>query len=133
MNSWIMKIWLETHDESVWPDLSTHQPPGACHVTCLEQHPTSDMIEKMCSPDFFSEHEYKYVCGKFGMAGGKNFYLKADGTYPAVYSSCIKLKENPEVVPQKAPNNNDAGYLFPVSITVEDLSSIEGYEKTTLV
>nr|XP_058966526.1 tyrosine-protein kinase JAK2-like isoform X2 [Pocillopora verrucosa] len=138
MNSWIMKIWLKTHDKSEWPDLSTPQPRGACHVTCSEKHSSNDIIEKMCSPDFFSENEYTYVCRRSGIAGGKDVYSKTDGTldvtddiyqYPTVYSSYIKLEENPELVPQKAPINNDASYLYPVSTTVGDLSSFEGNEE----
>ena len=141
MKSWIMKLWLETHDESEWPDLSTCQPQDGCHVTCLEQHPSNDNIEKMCSPDFFSKHKYKYVCRNFGMAGGKDDYSEANGTSDVpftgdispVYSSCSEVEENPELVPvpdpQKPPNNNDAGYLCPVSITVEDLSSTESKEE----
>ena len=138
MNSWIMKIWLKTHDKSEWPDLSTPQPRGACHVTCSEKHSSNDIIEKMCSPDFISENEYTYVCRRSGIAGGKDVYSKTDGTldvtddiyqYPTVYSSYIKLEENPELVPQKAPINNDASYLYPVSTTVGDLSSFEGNEE----
>ena len=136
-----MKLWLKTHDKSEWPDLPTCQSQDAYHVTCLEQHPSSDIIEKMCSPDFFSRHEYKYVCRNFGMAGGKDDYSEANGTpdvpftgdISPVYSSCSKVKKNLELVPvpepQKAPNNNDAGYLCPVSITVEDLSSTESNEE----
>ena len=136
-----MKLWLKTHDKSEWPDLSTCQSQNACHVTCLELHPSSDIIEKMCSPDFFSRHEYKYVCRNFGMAGGKDDYSEANGKSEVpftgdispVYSSCSEVEENPELVPvpepQKPSNNNEAGYLCPVSITVEDLSSTENNEE----
>lgn len=140
MKSWIMKLWLKNHDKSEWPDLSVCQPEDAFHVTSLEQHPSDDVIDKMCSPDFFSEHEYKYVCNTSGLAGGKDDYSKADGTsempvtndisqYPSAFISCLTVEETPQLVPvpepQKAPNNDDAGYLCPV-----DLSSIKSNEES---
>lgn len=61
MQSWMMKLWLNNHDESEWPDWPIYQPEGACHVTRAEEHPSKDVIEKMCSESFFTHHKYLYV------------------------------------------------------------------------
>lgn len=61
MQSWMMKLWLNNHDESERPDLPIYQPEGACHVTRAEEHPSKDVIEKMCSESFFTHHKYLYV------------------------------------------------------------------------
>ena len=61
MTSWIMKLWLENHDKSEWPDLDIRQPANACHVTDAEMHPSKQNIESMCSEDVFDKHCYRYV------------------------------------------------------------------------
>ena len=61
MKSWIMRSWLERHDESEWPDLTIRQTEDACHVTDMKSKPSKDGIEKMCSDEFFAKHKYKYV------------------------------------------------------------------------
>lgn len=61
MQSWMMKLWLNNHDESEWPDLPIYQSEGACHVTGTEEHPSKEVIEKMCSESFFTHHKYWYV------------------------------------------------------------------------
>ncbi|XP_022781529.1 uncharacterized protein LOC111322654 isoform X1 [Stylophora pistillata] len=144
MESWIMKLWLQNHDKSKWPDLSIRQPQDACHVTNSDQHPSSDVIEKMCSPDFFSKHEYKYVSRTFFTTSSDDDYSKAYGTsdmqgmrndleYQTACGECTTEEETPELVPvpkpQKTPNNDESGYLCPVSIKVEDLTSIESYQR----
>jgi len=56
MTSWIMQLWLETHHESKWPDLSICQPDDACHVLDADEHPSRQNIERMCTKDFFAKH-----------------------------------------------------------------------------
>ena len=56
-----MSHWLKSHAESEWPDLSICQTEDACHVTDMESHPSEEVIEKMCSDQFFTKHKYKYV------------------------------------------------------------------------
>ena len=61
MNSWIMKQWLKTHNKEEYPDLSITQGNDAFHVLEESCHPPEESIERMCSPEFFSKHKYKYV------------------------------------------------------------------------
>ena len=148
MKSWIMKLWLTKHDESKWPDLSICQPQDACHVTDLEQHPSKEVIEKMCSDDFFVKHEYKYVSRTFGIAGDddncpkagrtsdKNVHLDNSSDYETAYATCNLVEENRKLVTmheaQKAPDDNESVYLCPDTLKPEDLSSVENsHENTT--
>ncbi|XP_022781523.1 uncharacterized protein LOC111322652 isoform X3 [Stylophora pistillata] len=61
MLSWVMQLWLNTHEKSEWPVLSVSQPEDAIHVTNAEEHPSREDIEKMCSQGFFNPHKYLYV------------------------------------------------------------------------
>lgn len=61
MLSWIMQLWLNTHEKSEWPVLPVSQPDDAIHVTNIEEHPSGEDIEKMCSRGFFNPHKYLYV------------------------------------------------------------------------
>ena len=61
MQSWMMQLWLNNHDEREWPDQPIYQPEDACHVTGAEEHPSKEDIEKMCSESFFTQHKYLYV------------------------------------------------------------------------
>lgn len=61
MQSWMMQLWLNNHDKRDWPDQPIYQPEDACHVTGAEEHPSKEVIEKMCSESFFSQHKYLYV------------------------------------------------------------------------
>ena len=143
MKSWIMKLWLTKHDESEWPDLSICQPQDACHVTDSEHHPSKEVIEKMCSEDFFAKHEYKYVASTFGIAGDddncpkvggmsdKTVHLDGSSEYQTPYT----VEENRKLVTmleaQKIPDDNESGYLCPVTIKPEDLSSVENSQENT--
>ena len=130
MESWIMRSWLESHDESEWPDLSICQTEDACHVTDMKSHPSKEVIEKMCSDEFFTKHKYKYVdvpsvtirddedddyscCPKVGNP-------EAD--------KCLDISSNYDVTPNpverdhksiavyqdpKEPDGNESGYLCP--------------------
>ena len=61
MQSWMMKLWLNDHDRSEWPERPIYQPEDACHVTRAEEHPSKEVIEAMCSEGFFTHHKYQYV------------------------------------------------------------------------
>ena len=56
-----MRRWLETHKEEEYPDLSITQENDAIHVLPESRHPSEESIMRMCSPDFFSQHKYKYA------------------------------------------------------------------------
>ncbi|KAJ7356110.1 ptk6 protein tyrosine kinase [Desmophyllum pertusum] len=71
MKSWIMTLWLRNQHKSEWPDLSISQTEGACHVTDAEQHPKKEVVEKMCSEEFFGKHNYKYIDITSDIAGGR--------------------------------------------------------------
>ena len=79
MTSWIMQLWMKTHDESEWPDLSICQGDDATHVLDAAKHPSEKSIEKMCSEDFFAKHGYRYV--ERSVDGGYD-----NETY--IYASC---------------------------------------------
>ena len=61
MHSWIMKLWLETHNREKYPDLSITQGTEAFHVLPEDRRPPVESILRMCSREFFTQHEYKYV------------------------------------------------------------------------
>ena len=61
MLSWVMTRWLNKHERSEWPVLPVSQPDDAIHVTNIEEHPSREDIEKMCSQGFFTRHKYLYV------------------------------------------------------------------------
>ena len=61
MKSWIMKLWLRTHNEDEWPDLSVSQETDAPHVLDEDSHPSEVNMERMCSEEFFAQHQYTYV------------------------------------------------------------------------
>ena len=136
-----MRSWLERHDENEWPDLTICQTEDACHVTDLESHPSEEVIEKMCSDEFFTKHKYKYV-------DVPSVTVRDDED--DVYSCCPKV-ENPEgnecldissdydITPHpverdpkliainqepKEPDDNESGYLCPVAMEVKLLNTI---------
>ena len=61
MDSWIMKLWLETHNREKYPNLSITQGIEAFHVLPENCRPPVESIMRMCSREFFTQHEYKYV------------------------------------------------------------------------
>ena len=118
MKSWIMTVWLANHDKSEWPDLPICQSDDACHVTETEIHPSKDVIEKMCSDEFFAKHKYKYVKQTSGATGGEEDDSEVkenldrspvyhDKMYMSVERSHKRLAVNQ--VPKK-PDDNEAGY-----------------------
>ena len=134
-----MRSWLERHDENEWPDLTICQAENACHVTDLKSHPSKDVIEKMCSDEFFTKHKYKYV---------DHPSLTVRNEEDDAYSCCRKVG-NPEaneclgissdydITPHpvesdrkliatyqepKEPDGNESGYLCPVAMEVKQRS-----------
>ena len=137
-----MRSWLERHDENEWPDLTICQTEDACHVTDLKSHPSKEVIEKMCSDEFFTKHKYKYV-------DVPSVTVRDDED--DVYSCCPKV-ENPEgneclditsdydITPHpverdpkliainqepKEPDDNESGYLCPVAMEVKQRSDTD--------
>ena len=159
MKSWLMTFWLANHDKSEWPDLSICQSEDACHVTDTRTHPSKDVIEKMCSDEFFAKHKYKYVEETFGATGGEEYdyyycpriliegrnsdaneNLDQSPMYLDAYSSHMPVEKDQtslevKQVPKK-PDDNEAGYLCPVTIEDYDFSDMEHssfYHNTTEV
>ena len=150
MKSWIMTLWLRNHNKSEWPDLSISQTEGACHVTDAEQHPKKEVVETMCSDDFFGKHNYKYIDTSSDITGDVEFgedelyayssYPKAGNSevnenldssseYEIAYISCNEVgKDNKPMTRNAAlwePGDNEYGYLCPVIVEVEECSDIE--------
>ena len=134
-----MRFWLARHDENEWPDLTICQTEDACHVKDLKSRPSEKVIEKMCSDEFFTEHEYKY-------AVFPSVTVRDDED--DIYSYCLQVG-NPEVnecldiisdydiTPHpvrrdpkliainqepKEPDSNESGYLCPVAMEVKKRS-----------
>ena len=141
MKSWIMTLWLANHDQNEWPDLSICQTEDACHVTDTKKHPSKDGIEKMCSDEFFTKHNYKYVEITSGTVGGdENDYEysccpKAGNSeaneisYQVAYSSHMSGEGDHKRLAMnqapKEPDDNGAGYLCPVGMEAEQHSDTE--------
>ena len=53
--SWLIKLWLESHNREEWPDLSICQPEDAYHLLKEEYRPRREDIVKMCPKGFFTE------------------------------------------------------------------------------
>ena len=154
MKSWIMTFWLENHDKSEWPDLTICQTEDACHVTDTKNHPSKDVIEKMCSDEFFAKHKYKYVdhpsvtvkddedyayayCPKAGNSAA-NESLDVSSEYQAAYSSPNPVERDTYTHTNilddtyvamnqepKEPDDNESGYLCPIAIEAEQRSDNE--------
>ena len=154
MKSWIMTFWLENHDKSEWPDLTICQTEDACHVTDTKNHPSKDVIEKMCSDEFFAKHKYKYVdhpsvtvkddedyayayCPKAGNSAA-NESLDVSSEYQAAYSSPNPVERDTythtDILDDtyvamnqepKEPDDNESGYLCPIAIEAEQRSDNE--------
>lgn len=147
MKSWIMTFWLANHDKSEWPDLTICQTEDACHVTDTKNHPSKDVIEKMCSDEFYAKHKYKYVdvssvtvkddedydysdCLKVGNSE-TNESLDISSEYQAAYSSPNPVERDDKFMgmnqePQE-PHDSDSGYLCPVAIEVGQRSDNEDH------
>ena len=139
MTSWIMRCWLESHDESEWPDLTICQTEDACHVTDMKNHPSKEVIEKMCSDEFFAKHKYKYVGDptvttrneedvyysinpKVGNSEA-NERLDISSEYEAAYISPDPVERENKFMPinqePRGLDGNESGYLSPVAMEAE--------------
>lgn len=145
MTSWIMSSWLESHDESEWPDLTICQTEDACHVTDMKNHPSKEVIEKMCSDEFFTKHKYKYVdvpsvtvwddedddyscCPKVGNSeANERLHLSSD--YEVVYISPHPVERDHKLMTinqePREPVSNESGYLSPAAMEAEQRSETE--------
>ena len=141
MKSWIMTLWLANHDQSEWPDLSICQTEDACHVTDTKKHPSKDVIEKMCTDEFFAKHKYKYVkitsdtvgdeendydyscCPKAGNSEANEI------SYQVAYSSHMSGEGDHKRLAMnqapKEPDDNGTGYLCPVGMEAGQHSDTE--------
>ncbi len=149
MKSWIMTVWKANHDQSEWPDMSIRQTQDACHVTDSEKHPAKDVIEKMCSDEFFEKHNYKYVEVSSGADGDEdneyvyssfpkaerhseaNNDLVSNPMYQATYGSHMSVERDDKFLAKnQAPKelvDNESGYLCPASMEAEQNSDTEQY------
>lgn len=123
MQSWIMQVWLKTHEEKDWPDLSICQEgEHVTHVLDAEKHPSVQSIEKMCSEDFFAKHGYRYVD------------RSVDEADDEPYASCRQVPD-PKRSPShesKLPSVEDAsGYLCPLEETISkrDGTELQNYNE----
>ena len=119
MNSWIMRRWLETHKKGEYPDLSITQENDAFHVLPESRHPSEESIMRMCSPDFFSQHKYKYVERSIEEFGNPP-------TSPP-YEEPV-LDHSKDCVAKVATSNEDLGYACPLNERMRSL----GTENDTL-
>ena len=119
MNSWIMRRWLKTHKEEEYPDLSITQENDAFHVLPESRHPSEESIMRMCSPDFFSQHKYKYVERSIEEFGNPP-------TSPP-YEEPV-LDHSKDCVAKVATSNEDLGYACPLNERMRSL----GTENDTL-
>ena len=145
MTSWIMRSWLESHDKSEWPDLTICQTEDACHVTDMKNHPSKEVIEKMCSDEFFAKHKYKYVgdptvtvrddedddyscCPKVGNSEAKE-RLDISSEYEAAYISPNPVERDHKFMTinqeLRGPDSNKSGYLSPVAMEPEQRGETE--------
>ena len=122
MKSWIMQLWLKSHDESEWPDLSICQPNDAFHVLDAEKHPSKQNIERMCSEDFFARHDYRYVGRSVVEGYDENCASCSPKERPQVNKSFGNFSESEE--PYSNPRNeglsahkdDTSGYLCPLEM-----------------
>jgi len=140
-----MRSWLKSHDESEWPDLTICQTEDACHVTDMKNHPSKEVIEKMCSDEFFTKHMYKYVdvpsvtvrddeednysrCPKVGNSEADE-RLDISSNYEAAYISPNPVERDHKLMTinqePREPFSNESGYLSPAAMEAEQRSETE--------
>ena len=135
-----MKSWLESHDENEWPDLSICQTEDACHVTDMKSHPSKEVIEKMCSDEFFTKHKYKYVDVPSVTIrdAEEDDYSCCPKVGNPEANECLDISSNYDITPNpverdhkltaiyqdpKEPDGNESGYLCPVAMEVKQRSN----------
>ena len=116
MNSWIMKRWLETHNEDEYPGLSITQENDAFHVLPEIRHPPEESIKRMCSPGFFSQHKYKYVEGPMDFGLKESFGEFGNPPASSPYEEPVR-KHSEACVAKVAPSDEDlvSGYARAVN------------------
>ena len=121
MNSWIMKQWLKTHNKEEYPDLSITQGNDAFHVLEESCHPPEESIERMCSPEFFSKHKYKYVESPMNIKLDQTFEDCENPLASSLYEEPV-LRHSQACVGKIVARNKDIAldYAYPVNE--------EGYE-----
>ena len=111
MNSWIMRRWLKTHKEEEYPDLSITQENDAIHVLPESRHPSEESIVRMCSPDFFSQHKYKYVERPIDFELEESFEESGNPPESPAYDEPDR-DHSQHCVAKGASSNEDLGYAF---------------------
>ena len=150
MNSWIMRSWLERHDESEWPDLTICQTEDACHLIDMKSHPSKEVIEKMCSDEFSAKHKYKYVddlsvtvredegdlysyCREVGNSEASEG-LDISPNYEVAYISCNAVERGHKFMAINhkpgEQDGNESDYLCPVAMEAEQRSDTEPHSST---
>ena len=121
MNSWIMKQWLKTHNKEEYPDLSITQGNDAFHVLEESCHPPEESIERMCSPEFFSKHKYKYVESPMNIKLDQTFEDCGNSLASPLYEEPV-LRHSQACVGKIVARNKDIAldYAYPMNE--------EGYE-----
>ena len=135
MNSWIMKRWLETHNEDEYPDLSITQEKDAFHVLPETRHPPEESIKRMCSPGFFSQHKYKYVEGPIDFRLKESFEELENPPASPPYDEPVR-DHRQDCVAEVATSNEDLGYACPMngrirSMDIENETINPLYKKST--
>ena len=102
IKSWIMQVWLRSHDKREWPDLSIRQPDDACHVLDTDKHPDKHNIDRMCSEGFFAKHSYRYV-----------HKLDAEGD-DETYSSCMSRESSERKKSSSGSPEYEGPYSSPI-------------------
>ncbi|XP_068675220.1 uncharacterized protein [Montipora foliosa] len=106
MKSWIMQLWLRTHNEEEWPDLSVSQGIDVPHVLGEDSHPSEGNIEKMCSEEFYAQHRYKYVERSDVYCPKEQIEKFVNPSYSPPYENSCQVGEA-----------NESDYLCPVTET----------------
>ena len=134
-----MRFWLQRHDENEWPDLTICQTEDACHVTDLKSHSSKEVIEKMCSDEFFTEHKYKYVVVPSVTVSDDedDIYSYCPQVGNPEVNECLDISSYYDITPYpvrsdpkliatyqepKEPDGNESGYLCPVAMEVKQRS-----------
>ena len=128
MTSWIMQLWLKTHYESEWPDLSICQGDDAAHVLDAAKHPSDQSIERMCSEDFFAKHGYRYKERSVDGDSDNETYVYAscpsrsrleETRALTTYQECQEPNSSQSTEAQVASDEGESGYSLPFEETTD--------------
>ena len=104
-----MRRWLKTHKEEEYPDLSITQENDAFHVLPESRHPSEESIMRMCSPDFFSQHKYKYVERPTDFGLEESFEESGNPPESPPYDEPVR-DNSQDCVAKGVSSNEDLGY-----------------------